>query len=259
MGDNTRARKALFLAAFAALSLATLLLLAFVVFFFLSTPAGARARGWMSEVWPGAEQPPHLQQPFALPGAGESPAAEAPEAQPLPTPAPIQTPEPTLEPVYQVIEKRPPEGSLVIAGLGVDQPVVPVAVNGVEWDLSGLGAQVGWLQTTGAHPGDDLAMVLIGHITLPPPGGYGPFLNLNSLKEGDEVLYRTEQDTYVYRVEGQEVVSPDQVEQLYRPDGSRLLLVTCTGYNALQRKYDQRLLVEAKLVRVEAAAESAVK
>jgi LPXTG-site transpeptidase (sortase) family protein len=159
--------------------------------------------------------------------------------------------ESTPAPFYQVIEEQPPDGSLVIPSLGIDQPVVPITVRDQVLDLADLGTQIGWLQTTGSHPNDDLAMVLIGHITLPYPGGAGPFLNLSALKPGDFIGYRSRQVTYIYEVKGQTIAKPDQVDLIYRPDGKILLLVTCDGYNALEWKYDLRLIVEAVLISVE--------
>lgn len=259
-----------FLALFILLSLDTILLLVLAVLFFSSAPVLIQWGDWARQLSPstiafqiarGALFPQPQERSLAeIPIATLTPtptpalslprdmAALEPEQRPEPTPT---TAGPTPTPYYEVVEEPPPSGNLVIPSLDVNQPLVLVEARETEWDLSALGDQVGWLETTGTYPGDDLAMVVIGHITLPYPGGAGPFLNLRNLKDGDLVEYHNGQEAYIYMVESHTVVSPDQVAALYRPDGNRLLLLTCTGYNAVEQRYDMRLLVEAVLIGVE--------
>jgi LPXTG-site transpeptidase (sortase) family protein len=144
-----------------------------------------------------------------------------------------------------------PTGELVIPALQLDQALVPVRVESGTWNLDALGDQVGWLETTGTHPQDDLAMVIAGHVTLPAPGGPGPFLNLRELAPGDEVFYRTSEELFVYQVEDIQQVQPDEVQALYVRGGDHLVLVTCTRWNYVKKAYERRLLVNAVLVRTE--------
>lgn len=153
-----------------------------------------------------------------------------------------RTPEP---PVF-------PEGQLIIPSLKVDEVITRVAIRDGQWeDLESLGTHMGWLESTGRFPNDQLAMAFIGHVTLPYPGGAGPLLFLADIQYGDEIIYRTVDTVYTYQVDARKIVEPNAVESLFVEDGRRLLLITCTGYNPLQRSYDLRFLVEAKLVRTE--------
>lgn len=264
MAGKARKPGAFFLAALIILSLGTIVLLAFAIVFFASAPVGIQMSAWAARFspetaasffsHPGPTHPPPQTDP---PKTAAPPAVYiTPALTPTPTqfadaifqPAAQQTAPP---PTIQVIEKPPPDGSLVIPELGIDHRLVPVPVLGSGWDISGLGDHVGWLQTTGSHPGDDLAMVLIGHVTLPYPGGAGAFLNLRALQIGDHVQCRSGDTSYIYEITTRSIVGPDDVTSLYKIDGNRLLLVTCTGYNALEFKYDLRLIVDAVLVSTE--------
>lgn len=242
-----------FYAGVAVLSLITIVVLGFCVWFLSADPVQMQISEWARQV----ARKVGLNEPASAPLPTQSALAAAdlkPSATPSATPSP--TAQPTLEntptPIIQVIEDPIPEGSLVIKKLNIDKPVVPVHVKDEIWDLETLGADIGWLETTGSYPNDDLAMVFVGHVTLPPPGGgVGPFLDLGSLWPGDRIIYETAEQTYTYEVKSQAIVNPDQAEVLYRPDGSTLLLVTCTGYNPLEWSYDLRLVVEAVLVNTE--------
>lgn len=241
-----------FYAGVAVLSLITIALLGFGVWFFSADPVQMQISEWARQA--AQRFGLNVLNPAPLPTQSAPAIAEIePTAAPSATPSP--TAQPTMEntptPIIQVIEDPIPDGSLVIKKLNIDKPVVPVHVKDEVWDLETLGADIGWLETTGSYPSDDLAMVFVGHVTLPPPGGVGPFLDLGSLWPGDLVIYETAQQTYTYEVKSQAIVNPDQVELLYRPDGSTLLLVTCTGYNPLEWSYDLRLIVEAVLVKTE--------
>ena len=248
-----------FFAAFVILTLITVLLLGVTVQFFSAAPVKAQINAWVSSLTHGsttgstdpqvtATAPIASRTPAAVPTSTPGPGDEPPRFEQVQEPGRIV---PTTPPIIQVIEVLPPDGNLVIPSLGIDQPLIPVRVRDQVWDVEELGTEVGWLQTTGAHPRDDLAMVLIGHITLPYPGGSGPFLYLNRLQPGDVIKYRDWQETYTYNVKSLSVIKPEEVENLYRPGGDRLLLVTCTGYNAIEWRYDLRLIVEAELVSVE--------
>ena len=128
----------------------------------------------------------------------------------------------------------------------LDKDVVPVPIEAGTWNVASLEQQVGWLTTTGQRPGGDLAVTLIGHVTV-APAVYGPFAGIGRLKRGDSVIYLWDGVEYAYEVEGMENVAPDDVERLYVADGSRLLLVTCSGYDFLFGRYGRRLIISAVL------------
>jgi LPXTG-site transpeptidase (sortase) family protein len=146
-----------------------------------------------------------------------------------------------------------PNGLLVIPELELSESLMPLPVVDGAWDIDMLDDRVGWLETTGAYPGDERAMAVIGHITLPPPGGAGPFFRLTEVEPGDTVEYHAGGIRYIYRVERWHIIRPEDVETIYQPDGNKLLLITCTGWNALTWTYDLRLVVEASMEKIEAS------
>ncbi len=76
-------------------------------------------------------------------------------------------------------------------------------------------------------------------------GSYLVFYYLDQLAEGDEIILRDSANaTYRYRVAGQEVVSPDNVEVMDTvEDRSLVTLQTCT-----LPEYEERLIVQGELV-----------
>jgi len=135
---------------------------------------------------------------------------------------------------------------LQISSLNIDEPIQIIPIRDGQWDLTDLGAGIGRLTTTGARPGDEWAMVLVGHVHLAGTKR-GPFAYLPRLKKNAEVIYQAGGTNYVYRVETISRAAPEDVNRLYLADGSRLLLVTCTDWDATQRIYTNRLIVQARL------------
>lgn len=144
-----------------------------------------------------------------------------------------------------------PFGSLIIPKLGVSQPVIPIFVRNGQWDISEIGSDIGHLETTGRYPYDSLAMTFTGHVTLPWPDIAGPFADLVFLEHNEEIIYRWDGTDYVYAVERIFRVAPSAVDFLYEQDGEMLILVTCSGWNFVDRAYDERLVTRAVLVREE--------
>jgi LPXTG-site transpeptidase (sortase) family protein len=271
MQNRTKRWGPLFLAAFTFLSLATIALLVISVLFLTSAPVRIYAEDWARAVF-AAEQPVEvaLDQPSAprvvrveqRPNAGDLSAeaeeiGENPQAGDESSGVPIgdlliNDPSPEeIEREARMKKPAGPKGELVIPNLKVDTRPQWVFVKDGVWDIETLDKRVGWLQTTGTHPEDDLAMVFIGHITLPYPGGAGPFLYLSELKAGAEIHYRTAETLYVYEVEERAILPPSAIEQVYVREKDKLVLITCTSYNAVTRSYDSRLFVQAALVRTE--------
>ena len=138
-----------------------------------------------------------------------------------------------------------PAPRLIIPKLSLESDIVKVPARNGEWDLTGLGHNVGWLETTGQKPGDILAMALVGHVTV-TAADMGPFADLWKLHLDDEVIYRTEDTDYVYRVKYKIDASPGETWRLYVKDSRQLLLVTCTGWDYAAWNYSQRLIVGAE-------------
>ncbi len=163
-------------------------------------------------------------------------ATATPRVYASPTFAPTPTPKPFIP------------GQLIIPGIGVNQYVVNTPIRNNEWDLLNLGHRIGWLPTTGIHPGDDFAMVFAAHVT-DYDGSHGPFYELGSLPPGSEFTYRWQGTDYVYQIQEKEVVHPGAVDKLYINDGSYALLITCTNWNAGAGNYSERVIAYAKLIR----------
>ena len=192
-----------------------------------------------------------------MPNAGRAAQAidsvarvEQPSVPAVTVAPPAASPAPSLVAVSpSASEADPPvPPRLRIPALSLDEPIITIPIRQGEWDLSGLGKGVGWLTTTGAHPGDGLAMVFVGHITLSAVER-GPFAYLQDIKKGAEIIYSSAGVDYTYAVKQVSRAQPDDVRQLYLPDPNSLLLVTCTDWDGDQRVYAGRLLVRAVLVR----------
>ncbi len=140
-------------------------------------------------------------------------------------------------------------GVLMIPALGLEQGVARVPIRDGDWDISNLGTQVGHLQATGLHPGADLAMTFVGHVTADWPD-IPPFVDLNQLEYGDEVVYRWNTLDFVYRVDDLRMVSPKSVDSLFLEDGNSIVLVTCSNWNYLTQGWAKRLLLRARLVEI---------
>ena len=199
---------------------------------------------------------PHTAEPLAdeaalTAAAPEQSTAQAPQASPTPVVFATRPPnatryvEPEAPEIATAAPSLPPQ--LLIPDLALTQTVVPVSIVDGVWDLETLEEQVGWLTTTGEQPGGDLAVALVGHVNL-ALGHPGPFEKLEQLEVHDRIIYRADGLDYVYAVQGQETVEPEAVEALYVPDGTRLLLVTCSTWSYFWRHYAQRLIVTADLV-----------
>lgn len=197
-----------------------------------------------------------------LPPAGAlvSPQAERARATPSATPQlfaglaptapslPAQSPAPgAIAPTLAFGAEINEPARLQIPRFQVDEPIVVIPLREGEWDLTALEDGVGWLSSTGQYPGDALAMVLVGHITV-AGNQRGAFAQLEAIKPGDEVRYRSGGMEYVYAVRQRSRIEPEAVKQLYVADGRTLLLLTCTDFDALARTYQNRLLVRAELI-----------
>ncbi len=155
--------------------------------------------------------------------------------QPSTPPAPTPTP--------------PPPAQLIIPSLGVSKTLAYIPVENGQWNLENLESGIGHLQTTGEHPGDDVGMTFVGHVTRPWPEIAGPFADLIFMKPGDEIIYRWDGFDYVYGLEGFARVKPEAVEYLYIEDGDVITLATCDTWDYVEWEYADRLLARARLLR----------
>jgi LPXTG-site transpeptidase (sortase) family protein len=155
--------------------------------------------------------------------------------------APLEAPSPT-----DVAPSR--AARLLIPSLALNALIVDVPVRNGSWNVDWLGTDVGRLESMGTRPGDDLAMVFTGHVTLSALER-GPFADLWTIQPWDEIIYRGEGTDFVYAVSGVSTIAPGDVDRLYVSEGDNLLLVTCTDWDYVHEIYRQRLLVRAVLVK----------
>lgn len=139
---------------------------------------------------------------------------------------------------------------LTIPDLDIQQTIVDVPLQDGTWNVADLGGNVGLLAGAGQHPGDELAMVLAGHMTFPSSRTLlqGAFANLQYAIYGTEVIVQMDGVELRYEVVEIERVDPNDVEQLRVHDGDSILLVTCTDWDENGRYYANRLLIRAERI-----------
>lgn len=80
----------------------------------------------------------------------------------------------------------------------------------------------------------------------------GPFVDLDTLTHGDQVIIHAWGQEHVYEVRTLTEVSPDNLSALPHSDYDALTLITCKGFDEASGKYDWRLAVKAVLIDVKA-------
>ena len=139
---------------------------------------------------------------------------------------------------------------LEIPSLGVKLPIVGVPMTEDGWDVRWLGAQAGWLYGT-AFPTWAGNTALTAHVW-DADNNPGPFVDLETLQHGDEIIIHAWGLTHTYEVRGVEQVRPDDLRALPHEDYDVLTLLTCRGFDEASNQYDWRLAVRAVLMNVEA-------
>jgi LPXTG-site transpeptidase (sortase) family protein len=142
-----------------------------------------------------------------------------------------------------------PELQLEVPTLGIRIPIVGVPAAGSSWNVTWLTNQAGWLEGT-AYPSWTGNSVLTGHVYL-TTGLPGPFVDLKTLRWGDEIIVHAYGYRHIYKVQTREYVLPDDVSVLSHEDDAWLTLITCNGYNSEQDAYRYRLVVRAVHVSAE--------
>lgn len=138
---------------------------------------------------------------------------------------------------------------LEIPALNLNIPIVGVPLGENGWDVTWLWNQVGYLEGT-AYPGRSGNSVLTAHVYT-PDGLPGPFVNLSSLRFGDQIILHSGGQRYIYEVRSNRQVLPGNMTALQHEDYAWLTLITCRGYNEANNTYRYRQVVRAVLVRIE--------
>ncbi len=144
---------------------------------------------------------------------------------------------------------------LEISQLGVQLPIVGVPLREDGWDLTWLGAQAGWLEGT-AYPTWAGNSAITAHIYM-PDGSPGPFVKLNQMRWGQQIIVHASEQRYIYQVREIRRVRPDDLSVLKHEKYPWLTLITCQGFNEARDIYNYRVVVRAVLVKVEAEPVSA--
>jgi LPXTG-site transpeptidase (sortase) family protein len=181
-----------------------------------------------------------------------------------PRPVPTNTPLPAVLPAsgfapqrVSVLAAQPAKKAyadlgdlwLEIPRLGVQMPIVGVPQTDGEWDVSWLGNDAGWLNGT-AFPTWAGNSVLAGHV-YDANGNPGPFVHLNWLWWGDQVIVHAWGAQYIYEVREVLQVAPGATSAVIKHEQLPwVTLVTCRGYDEATNSYKYRVAVGAVLVEV---------
>lgn len=138
--------------------------------------------------------------------------------------------------------------SLIIPKLGdqfrVPVPIVDLPITGREWDVSGLGYYVGWLEGTTWMAPDWGNTVLAAHVQLGTRNP-GPFWGLTELVPGDEIIVVEGDLRRRFAVESITKVDPSDWTVTAPTQSPTLTLITCTEWDNNYGVFAQRLVVRA--------------
>lgn len=129
---------------------------------------------------------------------------------------------------------------------GITADIVETYLDGVSWDVSELGSNVGHLQGT-AWMNATGNIVLAGHVEM-RDGRAGVFARLNALEIGDSIILTQGDQERVYQVRQMFITQPNDLKVLYPTTSDRLTLITCSAYNIVQNVYEERFVVIADRV-----------
>ncbi len=138
--------------------------------------------------------------------------------------------------------------SLEVPRLGIKMPIVGVPQSNGAWDVSWLGSQAGWLNGT-AFPTWSGNSVITGHVYL-SNGLPGPFVNLGTLKYGDQIIVNLFGAKYIYEVRTVSTLGPNDLSPLRHEILSWVTLITCKQYDEKTNSYNFRTVARAVLVKV---------
>jgi len=139
---------------------------------------------------------------------------------------------------------------LEIPTLNLNVPILGVPIVHGEWNLDWLGSNAGYLENT-AFPTHAGNTGITAHV-YDAFGKPGPFINLTSLKWGDEVIIHYGGLRYVYEVrEVKRYLTESNFSVLKSEDFPWVTLITCQGYDQQSDTYRWRSAVRAVQTRIE--------
>ena len=140
------------------------------------------------------------------------------------------------------------ELTLEIPVIKVKVPIVGIAFEDGNWDVSWLQDQTGWLNGT-AFPTWKGNSVLTGHV-VNADGKPGVFSRLKALGVGEYIFVINSGYRYTYQVVSNAFVSPNDASVMKHEDKSFLTLITCDTYDETTGIYLRRVVVRAALIDV---------
>ncbi|MCB2209607.1 THxN family PEP-CTERM protein [bacterium] len=139
---------------------------------------------------------------------------------------------------------------LEIPSLGVSVDILGVPKSNYGWDVTWLDDAAGWLEGT-AYPTWPGNSVVTAHVW-DAFDKAGPFVDLNKLQWGDEVIVHLNGASHVFEVRSKHTVRPDDMSLVEREEEYAWLnLLTCRGFDEESNLYQYRLIVRAVLVDVD--------
>lgn len=171
----------------------------------------------------------------------------------LDEPMPFETTETlTVEEIATEVPSSPllastlPESAIFIPSAGIYAPIVQAYLDGVSWDVSQLGTNVGHLQGT-SWVGASGNVVLSGHVEL-SDGRQGAFANLGSVVEGDVIVVMVGEEQWRYVITEIGVTTPSDLTPVYPTQDDRLTLITCDDYDFFSNVYRERVIIVAQRI-----------
>jgi LPXTG-site transpeptidase (sortase) family protein len=193
----------------------------------------------------------YLSQPPT--SAGDLEVFDASPTTAVDEPAPAISPDEPAQ-TFTVSEPRgplvaiAPPARITIPAIGVDAPVVPVALEpDGTMEIPEDVATIGWFEP-GVRPGQPGSAVLSGHVDSRTQGR-GAFFDLEDLDVGDEVTIETTGGPQRWQVTARQRFAKDAlpISELFTREGDpRLVLITCGGeFDAGARSYSDNVVIVA--------------
>lgn len=179
--------------------------------------------------------PTPVPQVAAMAVLPESSATPATQTIAIATPGPLAGQSPKSPDI-------PADSTLFIPSAGIYAPIVQAYLDGVSWDVSRLGMNVGHLQGTAWHSTGNV--VLSGHVEM-SDGRKGVFATLEQVQVGDLIVLSAGGRETRYEVREISQTDPTDLGPV-RPTGEgRLTIITCDDYDFFRNAYLTRTVIVA--------------
>jgi sortase A len=123
-------------------------------------------------------------------------------------------------------------------------PIVDLPIVDRQWDVSGLGYYIGWLEGTTWMDPDWGNTVLAAHVQL-GTNNPGPFWGLSTLEPGDEIIVIEGNTQRRFVVTDKKAVDPSDWTVTAPTDKPTLTLITCTNWDNNYGVFSERMIVRA--------------